>query len=301
MNRNVIRLTEQDLCNVIKETVVHCIDSMMKDNSNFFRHLYLVKENVSHAPKDYFGNYENQEYLYENLNEGLIVSYDIDRCETYLKKLFPEIINVRSLKFNPYKVRGRRMLSNKNAFVAIDLGKTYTNYLAISNKVYTLLGWFTSDIQIRRHLPNGSYMPMSFNNFNGEFIYKKKNGEEIELQEFLSKSPQISCFSIIVEAKCSERYYQKRRDVFYHATDTQFASKIEAIGLIPKSQGNFPERIYLGKNINDIKQMIRSNLSSITVFQVDAEGLEIYEDPRHPYSYFTYDNIPPSKLNRIIN
>jgi hypothetical protein len=298
MERKTIKRAERGV-NKAEESAAHGLDAAKEQNEAPFRHIYLVTENASHAPKDCFGNYENQEYLYENLNEGLIVSYDIDRCKAYLMTLFPEIINVRSLRFNPYKVGGQRVLASKNAFVAIDLGRNYTNFRAICSRVRTLLGWFTSYIQIRHCLRNGSYMPMTFFNFNGEFVYRDKKGAETTLQEFLLQSRQIVCFSIVVEAAFSERYYQKPGEHLFHVTDTQYASKIERIGLIPRSLGNFPERIYLGRHLKDIRQMVEANLTAMTVFEVDVEGLEIYKDERHPDSFFTYDNIGPSKLTRL--
>lgn len=46
------------------------IDDLMCENK--IRFINLTTENVQHEPTDYFGNYSYQEYIYENLNEGLI-------------------------------------------------------------------------------------------------------------------------------------------------------------------------------------------------------------------------------------
>jgi RNA:NAD 2'-phosphotransferase (TPT1/KptA family) len=127
--------------------------------------------------------------------------------------------------------------------------------------------------------------------------------KEISLYDFLDKNPQLTSFSIILEAKFSEVYHQKPNEIFYHATNKSVLQKILTIGLVPRSEGNFPERIYLGKNISEIKDMVQGNLNDMVILKVDVSNIKLfklYRDQRNPTAVFTYDNIPPSQI-QVLN
>lgn len=255
MAKNIIRLTEEDLHNIVRQ-----------------------------------------------ISEGLIKSYDMDLCKSYLLKKFPNILKIASLKYNPYMRRGRGNEPQYNDFVGINLDcSDIGNFTDIIKTANNLLGWFTSHIELRQKV-NSGYIPYTFYNFNGEFIYTTKLGEAINLYEFLNEKPQLVTFSIILEAKFSEVYHQKPNEVFYHATDKSVLDKILAKGLIPKSMGNFPERIYLGKNISEIKDMVQGNLKDMVILKVDVSNIrlfKLYRDQRNPTAVFTYDNIPPSQIQAL--
>lgn len=128
-------------------------------------------------------------------------SYDINKSASYLKSKFPNIIKIRSLRYNPYKRSDR---PKKNDFVAIDLGTDYANYKEIIYTVKNLLGWFTSSITLRETVKKG-FIPRIFNNFDGTFECDGLNGVsrydgENGFDNYLADH-SVSAFSIIIEAK----------------------------------------------------------------------------------------------------
>lgn len=75
--------------------------------------------------------------------------------------------------------------------------------------------------------------------------------------------------------------------------------KILSKGLVPRSQGNFPDRIYLGKSLSEIKNMVAGNLNDMAILKVDVSNIKLfklYRDQRNSTAVFTYDNIPPSQI-----
>ena len=241
--------------------------------------------------------------IVRQISEGLIKSYNMDICKSYMQKRFPNILKIASLKYNPYMKRGKGNEPQYNDFVGIKLDcNNISNFTEIVKTANNLLGWFTSHIDLEQTVNNG-YIPYRFFNFNGEFICTAKRGEEIDLYDYLGQNPQLTSFSIILEAKFSEVYHQKPNEVFYHATNKSVLQKILTKGLIPRSEGNFPERIYLGKNISEIKDMVQGNLNDMVILKVDVSNVrlfKLYRDQRNPTAVFTYDNIPPSQI-QVLN
>lgn len=45
--------------------------------------------------------------------------------------------------------------------------------------------------------------------------------------------------------------------------------------------------------------MIGDFIQDKTIFKVNTKGVNVYEDPRQPNAYYTYDNISPSSLKVI--
>lgn len=293
MKENIIKINKNDLKNLITEVLKPFFYEPTK-RQRYFKELLLTTEYNDSIIS--YGTDTKQEFLFENLNEGLIISYDINKSTIYLKKKFPNIIKIRSLRFNPYK---RNTTTKKNDFVAIDLGKDFSNYREIIKTVETLLGWFVSEIDIREENKNG-YIPKVFYKFNDTFQSRDSLFKDnIEFDKYLSETP-ISSFSIIIEAKYGKRYQQKSGEVFYHATDKSFLKRILKYGLIPKSRGNFPERIYLGTDIDEIKNMVGQNLQDMILLEINCDGLKLYHDEREGTAYYTYDNIPPDKIVNIL-
>lgn len=101
---------------------------------------------------------------------------------------------------------------------------------------------------------------------------------------------------MIIEAKFGEKYVPQKGEIFYHATEKAKLKKILTQGLCPKSYGNFPERVYLGNSISEIRSMVQSNLKSMVILQVDVSELNLYCDERNPSVVYSYDSIPPSKI-----
>lgn len=266
--KQIIRLTENDLKSIVKDT----IQEFIRDNAI-------------------------------NLYEGLIKSFDMDDCKDYIIKTFPNIKRIVSLKNNPYDRKYKYQIKH-NDFVGIELDvRQVQNYKDISQTVQNLLGWFTSCVTLRVKEQRGR-IEYQFNKFGDNYIYKGKNGKETELDDFLSLKPQLLVFYLVVEAKFGEVYQQQPNEIFYHATEYNKVDKISQNGLCPKSYGNYPERIYLGKSITDIQDMISTNLDQMVLFQVDVSDLKLfklYRDQRNATAVYTYDNIPPNKLKFVGN
>lgn len=264
MVKKTIRLTEQELHNIVKGVVLEII-----------------------------GN----DVIY--LDEGLIKSYDIDKCKTYLHNIYPNIKRIVSLEQNPYQHHKHPLPVKYNDFVGIVLDENnVNNYRDISETAYNLLGWSTGCVILRKYVKSG-YIEYQFNNFNGQYLHTSKDNEEIDLDDFLSQNPKLVSFALILEAKFSEVYHQKPNEVFYHGTDKSKVQSILKQGLVPKSDGNFPDRIYLGKSVSEIVDMIGGNVNDLVILKVDVSNVKLYKlyrDQRNSSAVFTYDNIPPSQI-----
>ena len=237
--------------------------------------------------------------IVSQISEGLIKSYNIDTCKSYMQKKFPNIRRIVSLKNNPYMEHGQIKKAKHNDFVGIVLDcNNFDNYMEIIETANNLLGWFTGHIELRQQV-KGGYIPYTFYNLNGRFYWVNGRGGGMYLHDYLKHNPKLSFFSIIIEAKFGEIYHQKPNEVFYHATDKSVLHKILTKGLVPKSQGNFPERIYLGKSLSEIKDMVEGNLNDMVILKVDVSNVrlfKLYRDQRNSTAVFTYDNIPPSQI-----
>lgn len=231
-------------------------------------------------------------------NEGLITSYDVHLCESYMTKRFPNIKKIVSLDYNPNSHHNDEHRTEHNGFVGIVLDcKSVDNYLDIIETANNLIGWYTGYVDLRLKTKTG-YIPYRFNNLNGQFLCNDKKGE-YELNEFLKSAPNLLCFSIIAEAKFSTIYHQKPNEVFYHVTDSEQVDKITQHGLAPKSLGNFTSRIYLGKKYEELIEFWEGNVNDVVVLQVDVSNVKLfnlYRDHRISTAVFTYDNIPPSQI-----
>ena len=294
MKENIIKLNENDIKILIKEVLKPFFYEPTK-TKKYFKNLSLISERNDETIS--YGSDTKQEFIFENINEGLIMSYDINKSSLYLKKKFPNIKKIRSLRWNPYK---RNTRTNKNDFVSIDLGNNFYNYKEIIKTIENLLGWFVSEIDIKEYNKHG-YIPRIFYNFNGIFechdLIDKYYGEN-GFDKYISET-KIDSFSIIIEAKFGKRYFQKENENFYHATDKTFLKKILKNGLIPKSRGNFPERIYLGTDISEIQNMVGQNLQDMIILKINCNGIHLYHDEREKTAYYTYDNISPDRIIEI--
>ena len=193
MVKKIIRLTEGELMDLVKEGVLTNFHQPTNTHKTI-THYSLLSDSMTEDVT--YGNDVRNEYIYENLNEGFIMSYDINRSAAYLKKKFPNISNIRSLKFNPYKTfRPAYYKPKNNDFVSIDLDTNFSNFREISNHVETLFGWFTSEVFIHEEVPTG-FIPREFYNFNGDFICSQLNN--IILEDYLAQV-KVSSFSLIIQ------------------------------------------------------------------------------------------------------
>lgn len=231
--------------------------------------------------------------------EGLIKTYNMDISKTFMKKKFPNILRIVSLDKNPYMENGEFKKTKNNDFIGIVLDyNNVENYMQIIKTANDLLGWFTGHIQIRQKVRNG-YIPYIFYNYGNKFVCNDKFGREITLSDFLNENFTLGFFAIILEAKFGEIYHQKPNEIFYHAANPDVIHKILKQGLTPRSNGNHPDRIYLGKNLSEIYKMVGVDLNKKVLLRVDVSNIKLfklYRDNRNSTAVFTYDNIPPSQI-----
>ena len=242
--------------------------------------------------------------IVQEINEGLIKSYDMDICQKYLARKFPNIRRIVSLEDNPYLVRGKNVKTKYNDFVGIVIDPgDIQNFKEIIQTANHLLGWFAGHICVRQKIRNG-YLEFNFLNYNGRYICSKERWGDVEIMDYLKDNPPLVYFAIILEAKFGERYHQKPGEVFFHATDVTLLPKILKNGLVPRSKGNFPERIYLGKDITEIGEMVGGAINDMVILKVDVSNVRLftlYRDQRNPTAVFTYDNIPPAQIEILEN
>ena len=116
----------------------------------------------------------------------------------------------------------------------------------------------------------------------------------------------VDSLSIFVEAKYTVEDF--RITELYHLTDKKYLPKIKKNGLTPKTHGNHPERIYFGKNIDDIYEMIGGKFEQGSIllrlnFDEYAEEITdkyvFYKDPRKSSAVFTLDCINPKYIQML--
>lgn len=256
-----------------------------------------------HLDSNSFFRIRDQEYVFENINEGLIVSYDIRKCKNYLKKIFPCIGNIKPFGINPY-CRNKKPLT-ENDFVGITLNGEYEKYDEINKKLESLIGWFSSGIVIRISLDKDSqYKEFKFQKWEdgGSEKYFLIDGRlHYTIDDFIKQFyNRIIFFEMVFEAKYFERFYPEKGQKFFHVTTRSRFEKIKKQGLIPMSSSNAPERVYLGLNLSSIISMLQNKIDeNDIVLEIDSGNIEMYSDPREDFCYFTYDNIPPKDINFI--
>ena len=245
--------------------------------------------------------YTNQEYAYENISEGLIVSYDIGKCETYLKKRFPEITGIDAMTDS----RGL-----KDSFATIGVRGACYRYRKITECLENLLGWFVPVIKVRVSMGNCRYKEHVFCCYKTDKQEKEITSEKrlwtsdtYELTDFLRNTRNILSTTLVVESKYVQRYYPEDDEKMYHITSFHNKERISRQGLVPRSSGNYPDKIYLSPSVREIQEMINGKFGTeekLVVLEVcGLTDLELYFDPRNNRSYFTYDFISPKHIRVV--
>lgn len=206
------------------------------------------------------------------INEGLIITHDIEKCVNILNKYFNDSsVIVKYITKTNLEIQINRSTDVdeiKKLFIFINnLGYFVTNYIAYSYMVKR-----SNDIV-------DLYKTLSNNNVNKLILkFEAKFGEEI-----------INNFTTM-----------------YHVYDTKNLDRIMKYGLIQKTnnkQLSHPERIYLTDTLFNANQLINSfkinDLTSKKDYIGDYRILEInmtnniklYLDPAYSHGFYTYDNI----------
>jgi len=256
-----------------------------------------------------FYKLSNENYLYENLNEGLIKSYSIDDVKRWLENdlNFQCINKVKVLTHNTYESKKKAVSDNE--FVEILLKtdpQSVLSYEKVINSCYCLLGWFTGAVSVKITQRNGGFRTYTFfrsEPYKTEYDYKNcffSEDTHLELKKFLiGNMHSIYGVSIIIEEKFPIKQYKYYDDeIFYHKTDKKFIKKITENGLVPKSRFNYPSRIYLTNNIENLDDT-RLNINDDVILKIKlSRNQKVYMDQRSS-GFFTYENISPDEIEVI--
>jgi hypothetical protein len=214
------------------------------------------------------------------LYEGLIYTHDIDTTVDHLQRW--SIIN------NKFIIKK----TAKNT-IQLDFGKQPT-HTEISNllKWINNLGWFVSDYVVN----DGTNKPKKFVN-ESSFI------QDIDKHTLLHLS---------LEAKYDLELNKYELENLYHITPSKNDTKIENIGLVPRSLNKIsyhPERIYLTTDKNNgwtLAHQFAKKTEDFTLYKINTDGLRrhnngirFFKDPNLIGGLYTLSNIPSKFLNKI--
>lgn len=230
----------------------------------------------------------NEEILKYNeffnyVKEGLIKTYPI---KTTVKLLKSEL---RGLTFNIDFEMDTNTIFIKLLSKDINIHRLISIYRSIN-----LCGYFVSNYDFYNTSDSIIGYLVHENVLNSNFT--KSLLDMIENSHFVQ---------ITIESKYNKDI--KMPEFLYHVTLKSNQSKIERIGLVPKSKNkraNHNDRIYLG-----FDEIITKNLSyqfkekgAYILLRIDTNGLniKIYDDPDFTENgVYTYDNIPKSNIKII--
>ena len=215
------------------------------------------------------------EYL---INEGLIKTWPIEKTISILRS---------------HKIECD-IFEDENVFHAM-FGKVSNR---IPEEIFALvnnMGWFPSYVY---YLKN-------------EQIKDKGKFQDDEFKENYEKYDEVM---IRFEAKYDIRI-EKIPRYLYHVTSRERGLKIMTLGLIPKAHSiasNHPERIYLGRDPDDLETMIRTHPDSwkksrdgkFTILKINTQMIpryfQIYNDPNGKgHGVFTLNTIPKSAIDVV--
>ena len=243
--------------------------------------------------------------LNENLCEGMIMSYDMNKVENDLKSRFNNVKCVLNRSTNVYRLPSNKPSNDKLCNFEIIL-TSFDHIDDIIKTVKDVYGWFFVAIQLNNRddlyfvdWGDGKYLKAMEPNLNMDmFAY---------IYRFLRNN--INSISILVEAKFTVEDFHITE--LYHKTKLKNINKIKKNGLIPKSEGNFTERVYFSKSIDTIDNMIGGKFVDerpiLLRLNYDEYGEEIrnkyvfYKDPRDESAVFTYDCINPKYIQAYYN
>jgi hypothetical protein len=220
----------------------------------------------------------------ELYNEGLIKTYDFDKCENYIKNKLNTLNLDYTINFFDDSEDKFDVSVDTNGAIIITEIKDIANY--ISN----LCGYFPSSF-------------ISTNKLGGrQFKWNDLNNNTVNSNTINLKIRFESKYSVTEEIICP--------DELFHFTPKTNLPNIMKYGLYPKAKNRdseHPSRIYLFPDYENNKGLLnglkRSDLMNNTrkeyvVLRIDCstKKLKLYTDPNYTKGYFTYDNINPKYI-----
>jgi hypothetical protein len=117
--------------------------------------------------------------------------------------------------------------------------------------------------------------------------------------------------SLVIDFEAKyDTYIEKTPEFLYHIAPEKNWTKIEKIGLTPKSRSKLsyhPDRVYLAKTEKDAKFLVlrfKTNTKNgdWVLLKIDTSYtpyIRLYQDPNYKQGYYTMNNIPPSAITKI--
>lgn len=220
-------------------------------------------------------------------------SYNLSACKNTLMKRFHTIENIQAtwmissfyrnkdVKLGDFKIKLKDLSELKDIIPAVE-----DNY-----------GWFTKCLVVDGHTFIDWSRTFDFVDDDDIFI------DDWMDENYPSKDPNIVGIYLYVEAKFTVKCDNWTN--LYHLTEIKNLRKIKLNGLIPKTKGNFPDRIYFSKSIQEITDLMLSRYENPVILRLNTddyydelkEKYKFYIDPRLPdYAVYTYDCIDPKYL-----
>lgn len=238
-----------------------------------------------------------------NLNEGLIQSYNMSKVENYLKSKFPNVINVVNHAVNLYRIPSRKPIGHNTRSFEIKI-YSFDNINEIIETIYKTYGWFVSVIVLNDNVAFADF------DLNGRYFKVIDPYMNMEMREYIHNvlNDSVDSLSIFVEANFTVEDF--RITELYHLTDKKYLPMIKKNGLVPKTHGNHTEKIYFGKNLDDIYEMVGGKFEQGSIllrlnFDEYAEEITdkyvFYKDPRKSSAVFTLDCIDPKYIQMLVN
>ena len=238
-----------------------------------------------------------------NLNEGLVQSYNMDKVANHLKSKFPNVSDVINHAVNVYRLPSKKPTGKNTGSFEVKI-TSFDNLDKIIDTIDQTYGWFVSVIVLNDDIAFADW------DFNGTYVKVNEPYMNMEMNRFIHNvlKDNVESISIFVEAKFTVEDFKITE--LYHLTDSKYIPKIKRNGLVPKTHGNHPERIYFGKNLDDIYEMVGGKFeygSILLRLNFDEYGDEIrdkyvfYKDPRKTSAVFTLDCIDPKYIQIMDN
>lgn len=242
--------------------------------------------------------------LYKTLDEGLIMSYDFNKCKNFLLNKFSFIKSIDSTLIHP--LNGKRITMNgPSHFYYIKIDKEFIKYKQLEKTLNNLCGWYISKATLYykdTKFNNPNVYILKFDNLENGFIDYDFN---YYLDDLINKEELLNIKIIRIDFLCQEKFTDNVNDIpdfLYHGTQKENLIKIKKYGLIPKNKGNHPERIYLGDSERIIYQLFDNKPIQIVRIRInDAIKDSFYVDYNHNNCYYTHECIDPKYIDVKLN
>lgn len=246
-----------------------------------------------------------------NLYEGLLTSYDFDKCKKYLLKKFDNIHSIEPIKIHP--LSGARIpVDAPKTMYMVSIRTDFSNYKNLEKTLNNLCGWYISKAEMTYKDLSGPYpFPyiLGFDNTEYGFLtepnYKDENHKQEFLDTLISNEDELNIKIYKIDFICQEKFTDKTEipEVLYHGTQLKFINKIRKIGLIPKNLNNHPERIYFSDSRRVIMELYNYEKPFVFLRINVPENIkeEFYIDYNHDCSYFIYECIHPKYIDVMTN